>query len=114
MNQSQTESQISVSNDTVEIEDAFRAIWQKARSVSEVITQLRQTKRSLEARIAELEQEEQSLRSDMLAKEQEFKRLRAEYLQLLNAQGNNVFSLEEKENLKNKIRDLIAKINSHL
>jgi hypothetical protein len=47
-------------------------------------------------------------------RDQELKKLRAEHSQLLNAGDSKALTSEEKENLKNKIRDLIAKINSHL
>ena len=114
MNQHLTESEVTVFKETNAVEETLKVMWEKARATAELISQLRDAKRFLDDRVAKLEQEMSSLKSDHQLKEQELKRLRVEYSQLLSSKDNNVFTHEEKENLKDKIRELIAKINSHL
>jgi hypothetical protein len=46
-------------------------------------------------------------------REQELHKLRIEYLQL-QSNGSSIYSKEEKEELKMKIKELISKINSRL
>ena len=108
------ERDVEVVKDAQLLEDALKALWDKARSISELVSQLREEKKSDHGRERVLQQEVESLRSLLANKEQELKRLKAEHAQLVNSNGNNMLSVEEKDNLKNKIRDLIAKINSHL
>ena len=64
--------------------------------------------------VNELGREAAALKADLSNRELELKRVKSEYAQYVNSNRDNVFSIEEKENLKNKIRDLIASINSHL
>ena len=108
------ERDVEVVKDAQLLEDALKALWEKARSISELVSQLKEEKKSDHERERVLQQEVESLRSLLANKEQELKRLKAEHVQLVNSNGNNMLSEEEKENLKNKIRDIIAKINSHL
>ena len=83
-----------------------------------LITQLRQEKESLSVRAAELGGEAERLRTELSEREQELKRLRAEHTQLVNARNGagsrDAITAEEREMLKGRIRELIAKINSHL
>lgn len=76
--------------------------------------QLRDERQVLADQARELQETITALRSEILEKDQELKRLRIERVQLLNANGNDTFTLEEKEILKSKVRDFIAKINSYL
>ena len=76
--------------------------------------QMRTERQSHADQARELEETITALRSEILEKDQELKRLRTERVQLLNANGNDTFTLEEKEILKSKVRDFIAKINSYL
>ncbi len=82
--------------------------------MGDLVSQLREQKKSLLERERLLQQQLESLRRTLESKEQELKRLKTEHLQLVNSNGNNMLSDEERESLKRKIRDLIAKINSHL
>ena len=125
MNERQPELEVTMSRDANVLDDALKAIWEKARAVGEVITQLRGGNRILSERVSELERsnaeqlraserEIAALRSELLAKEQELKRLRVEHSQLLSANGHHSFSGEEREILRSRIRELITKINSYL
>ncbi len=103
-----------VSNDAQSLESSLRALWDKIKVSSELIQQLRQDKQELNRQVQSLVGEVASLKADAGQKDMEIKRLKAEYAQLLQVGSGNGFSDEEKEILKGRIRDLIAKINSHL
>ncbi len=114
MNQHPTETAEVLSKDVTILDEALKSVWDKVRLASQLINQLRDEKRKLNVRTEELDRLVSSLRSEVLGKDQELKRLRAEHAQLLNANGHQAFTDEDKENLKGKIRDLISKINSYL
>jgi chromosome segregation ATPase len=107
-------TEISVLKDVKPVEEAVRTLWDKIRTATELISRLKQERSTLQHRVSALEQELSSLRSALSSKEQELKKVRSDYSQSL--QGANVLgaSEEEREILKNRIHDLIAKINSHL
>jgi len=92
----------------------IRSFWEKAHAASELITRLRSEQQSLTERLSRLEHEVGQLRTDLTARESELKRTRYERDQLIGSNGHERFSDEERENLKERIRELIAKINSHL
>ena len=114
MNHHSADIEIPLPKDINVSEDTFKVVWEKTRAIGELISRLRDEKHTLSAQLEEMEKELDSLRSALASREQEVKRLRMEHLQLLNANGKGNLSEEEKENLKRKIRDLIAKINSYL
>ena len=114
MSEEKIERDIQPVNGEQTLEEALRMLWDKARSASERLSQLREQNRFHEDRERTLERELETLRVQLVTRDQELKRLKAEHSQLLNAGDSDAFTSEEKENLKNKIRDLIAKINSHL
>jgi chromosome segregation ATPase len=96
------------------LELALKTMWEKARAAADMIARLQSEKSELQITLRELERSASGLRSEMTAKDQELKRLRAEHAQLSNLDAKNVFSEEEKEMFRTKIRDMISKINSHL
>ncbi len=104
--------EVSKSPQTLEL--SLRKLWDKIRAAGELIQQLRQENASLKSRTDALVSELSSLRGNIVEREQEIKQLRAERTQLIQTSSGNGFSDEEKEILKSKIRELIAKINSHL
>jgi chromosome segregation ATPase len=114
VNHHPAEIEVPVSKEVSVSEDTFKAIWEKTRAASDLIARLRTEKHSLSKQLEEAENELRAVRTELTTREQEVKRLRAEHLQLLNSNGKSNLSEEEKENLKRKIRDLIAKINSYL
>ena len=114
MNQQQTHIDASVANEQSVLEGALNLVWGKIRTTSDLITELKQSQRSLSEKVEVLEKEVLSLRSDVVKKEQELRHLKVEYAQHLDSRGNNEFTSEENEQWKSKIKDLIAKINSHL
>ena len=112
------ETEIGTVRDAEAVESVLKAFWERARTAAMLITQLRQDKQSLEERTAGLESEAGRLRAELAEREQDLKRLRAEHAQLVNARGANgsrdTFTAEEREVLKSRVRELLAKINSHL
>ncbi len=113
MDQRQIESEVRIAGDAG-IESVLRSFWEKARAAGELIARLREEKTEAERKLNEMEAEVASLGREIQAKEQELKRLRAEHAQLTSSNGREFFTTEEKEILRERIRELIAKINSHL
>jgi len=95
------------------LETSLEALWDKARRVSEVLVQLKETNGVLQRKVEDLEIVEQNLKQELAARERELERLRQEALRL-QSNGSNILTKEEKEALKARIKDLIGKINSHL
>ncbi len=113
MTQRATDSDNGVARESQMVETVIKAFWERARSAAGLITQLREEKQILAKRVGEIEGELETSRAEIFAKDQELKRLRAEHAQLLD-KDNGALTLEEKERLKARVKELIAKINSHL
>jgi len=96
------------------IETGLRRLWEKLRAAAQLIAALRQDKAEFSARIAALEAELDGTRIDMAGMDSELKRLRTERAQLMQVGDSDRFTPEEKDILKSRIRELLAKINSHL
>lgn len=120
-----TEVPVDVSKNSTAIESSLKKLWGKIKIATELIERLRSEKDQLSGRISTLEGEltmlqgkmdslDRETKNEIGAKEQEIRQLRAERNQLIQASSNNGFTDEEKDVLKGKIKDLIAKINSHL
>jgi chromosome segregation ATPase len=88
-------------------------LWDKARLVSESLVRLKEANEHLRQRVAELEGNEQRLKQELSGRERELDRLRQDALRL-QSDGSDMLTKAEKEALKGRIKDLIAKINSHL
>jgi chromosome segregation ATPase len=114
VNNHQDETNGTAVKEVGSIDTLIRSFWEKAHAASELITRLRSEQRSLSDRVAQLEREVTGLRSDVTNRDTELKRVRYERDQLLNSNGHERMTDEEKEHLKERIRELIAKINSHL
>ena len=108
-----TEAEVISGKDIKTIETSLEALWDKARRVSEVLVQLKETNGVLQKKVEGLETVEQNLKQELAAKERELERLRQDALRL-QSNGSNILTKEEKEALKARIKDLIGKINSHL
>jgi len=107
------EAEVISGKDIKTIETSLEALWDKARRVSEVLVQLKETNGVLQKKVEDLESAEQNLKQELAAKERELERLRQDALRL-QSNGSNILTKEEKEALKARIKDLIGKINSHL
>jgi septal ring factor EnvC (AmiA/AmiB activator) len=107
------EAEVISGKDVKTIETSLEALWDKARRVSEVLVQLKETNGVLQRKVEDLEAVGQNLKQELAAKERELERLRQDALRL-QSNGSNILTKEEKEALKARIKDLIGKINSHL
>jgi septal ring factor EnvC (AmiA/AmiB activator) len=107
------EAEVISGKDMKTIETSLEALWDKARRVSEVLVQLKETNGVLQKKVEDLETVEQNLKQELAAKERELEHLRQDALRL-QSNGSNILTKEEKEALKARIKDLIGKINSHL
>jgi chromosome segregation ATPase len=107
------EAEVSSGKDIKTLETSLEALWEKARKVSEVLVQLKETNTSLQKRVEDLESIEQRLKQELTSKQGELDRSRQEALRL-QSNGSNILTKEEKEALKARIKDLIIKLNSHL
>lgn len=109
----QTEAEVISGKDMKTIETSLEALWDKARRVSEVLVQLKESNSVLQKKVEDLEAVEQNLKQELALKDRELERLRQDALRL-QSNGSNILTKEEKEALKARIKDLISKINSHL
>jgi predicted nucleic acid-binding Zn-ribbon protein len=92
---------------------SLEKLWEKARRVSDLVLRLKEENQELRSRVSALEQAEAQWKSTLLMREQEVERLRSEVAKL-QSNGSQLFSQEEKEALKQRIKDLIVKINARL
>jgi predicted nucleic acid-binding Zn-ribbon protein len=114
MGEQATETQLEVTRNSQSLDQAIGRLWEKIKAASELVSRLKGENRELVARASALESEVFSLRSEITNRELELKKLRAERTSILQSNGDTRFSDEEKEMLKGRIRELIAKINSYL
>lgn len=95
------------------LEASLEKLWEKARRVSDLLLRFKEENRVLKNRVKELEQLEVQLRSNLQERERELERVRAEVIRL-QSNGSQMFTQEEKEVLRQRIKDLIGKINMRL
>ena len=96
------------------IEDIFSRLWEKINLAGERLKILEKENQKLEQISQSLKSENELLRNNLIAKDQEIKKLKLEMSQRSSTNQGVTFSNVEKDILKDRIRDLIAKINSHL
>lgn len=113
MPETHVETAVVSERDIQTLEASLEKVWEKARRVSEVLLRFQEENRELKSRVQELERQEIQLKSDLRAREQELERIRAEMIRL-QSNGSQMFSQEEKEALRQRIKDLIGKINMRL
>ena len=89
-----------------QLESSLQKLWQKARQLSDILLRLKSENESLRRRVENLEGKEQQLSKKLQGAEQN--------LQQHQSNGTSMFTHEEKEAFAQKIRELIAKINSRL
>lgn len=114
MNQHQTESEVGVVNDVENTDSLLKGFWERVHTLGELVKQLRSDNKELTGQVDQLEDEVQQLRAKIHEKDLEYRRLRSEYDQIASAPDKDFISSQEREDLKDRIRGLISKINSHL
>lgn len=114
MNDRNMEPEIAAVKDARPLDEALRILWQRIRTATESLARLREENSSMRQLLQDMERQVASLRGEGLRKDEELKRLRAEQVHARSNDGSSGFAPEEKEILKARIREMIAKINSHL
>ncbi len=107
------DTELASKKDLNHLAESLQSLWTKARRVSDLLLQVRGENAQLKTRNAELERAEREARARLEQREQELRKLRTELVQL-QSNGNSIYSKEEKEELRTKIKELISKINSRL
>jgi len=107
------DTELASKKDLKHLAESIQELWTKARRVSDLLLQARAENTQLNTRNAELERSEREVKSRLEQREQELHKLRIELVQL-QSNGNSIYSKEEKDELKTKIKELISKINSRL
>ena len=110
----QVESEAAASKkDLRHLEEILQKLWEKARLVSDSINRMRDENQSLKQRVSELEHVERKLISELQKSDLELQRIRGDLLKL-QSNGSELYTKEEKEALKTRIKELILRINSRL
>ncbi|HEY5615425.1 MAG TPA: hypothetical protein VIL52_05325 [Bacteroidota bacterium] len=113
MPETQVEPDVVSERNLHTLEASLEKLWEKARRVSDLLLRFKEENQSLKGRISELERLESQLRADVRSREQELERLGSEVVKL-QSKGSQLFSEDEQEALRARIKDLIFKINSRL
>jgi chromosome segregation ATPase len=95
------------------LDAAFKGLWERVRKATELITGLREENKTLRADIAQLKGRIQELEGILRLREENIQDLKTQQLQI-QSNNNSPFTEEEREALKLRIKDLLAKLNSHL
>ena len=106
MPESHAEFEVTNEGEKDQLESSLQKLWQKARLLSDILLRLKTENESLRRRVEELEGREQQLTKKLQGTERE--------LLQHQSNGTSMFTHEEKEAFVQKIRELIAKINSRL
>jgi predicted nucleic acid-binding Zn-ribbon protein len=99
--------------DLRQLEESLQSLWEKARLVSELLLRLKAENKELHSKLSGLELKEQRWAEELRRREQEIEEVR-EQLAHAQSNGSSLFSKEESEVLKSRLKELIVKINSRL
>jgi cell division protein FtsB len=112
-----TEQEADIEVDSIKdskgLEGIFRTLWDRVRKAAELIEHLKDENRNLCTQNAQLEQQVAGLNAELKVKQEALREINEQHQEVLS-HSNNLFSEEEKEAVKSRIRELIARINSHL
>jgi response regulator RpfG family c-di-GMP phosphodiesterase len=99
--------------DLRQLEESLHVLWEKARLVSDELLRLKAENKELKNRLSGLEVDKRRSTEELQRREREMEEVRE---QLANAQlnGSSLFSKEDSEAVKLRMKELIAKINSRL
>lgn len=106
-------SDVSSGADNRALDQLLQNLWEKARRVSELVVHLKAENRMLKDQMKQMEQEYERLRAETDAKQQELQQIKQQLVQH-QSNGSDLFTKEEKEALKARIKELIVKINARL
>ena len=107
------DAEMTEKKDLRQLEESLQSLWEKARLVSDLLLRLKAENKELKSKLSSLEVKERRWAEEIRQCEQESEEVRA---QLAHAQSNgkSLFSKEESEALKSRLKELIVKINSRL
>lgn len=104
----------TVQNHTLQnIEESLQKLWEKAHAVSDLLVRLKNENKELRMQIESLTEKDRAHEAELQRRAQEIEHLRAQLAEV-QSQGQALIVKEEQEELKAKLKELIAKINSHL
>ncbi len=110
MDQNSADTTGPVHGDFRTIESGLKSIWERARRAAEMIAELRAEKRDLQSQVSHLSDEVRQLRDELLRKEQLLKKLGSE---AVSSRGGQIAN-GERDALIVRVKELLAKIESHL
>lgn len=96
-----------------QLEASLQSLWEKAHLVSDQLLRLKSENKELQNRILSLESKESRWSEELRQRERELEKIH-EQLAKAQSNGNSLFSKEESEALKIRIKELIVKVNSRL
>jgi DNA repair exonuclease SbcCD ATPase subunit len=99
--------------DLKQLEESLRVLWDKARHVSDVLLHLKAENKELQRRLSGLELKESRWAEELQRRERDLEEVRSQLAQT-QSNGKSLFSKEESEALKLRLKELITKINSRL
>ncbi len=113
MSDSHPSIEVTSEKDLRRLDVSLQSLWEKARRVSELVVRLKRENDDLSKQADQMQQSHEDLRAELILKQQELQQIKQQLLQL-QSNGSDLFTKEEKEALKARIKELIVKINSRL
>ncbi|MBN1397567.1 MAG: hypothetical protein JXA06_05985 [Bacteroidetes bacterium] len=107
------DTEMADKKDLKRLEDALQLLWEKARRVSDVMIQLKAENKELRSRISGLELKERHSAEEIQRRQNELNEIREE-LAKAQSNGSSLFSKEELEVIRLRLKELIGKINSRI
>jgi septal ring factor EnvC (AmiA/AmiB activator) len=108
-----TDAETADKKDLRRLEESLLVLWEKARNVSEALLRLKTENKELQSRISSLESRDRRWAEELQNREKDLQEVRAQLAQA-QSNGKSLFSTEESETLKLRLKELIGKINSRL
>jgi predicted nucleic acid-binding Zn-ribbon protein len=99
--------------DVRHLEESLQILWDKVRHVSDVLLRLKVENKELQSQISSLELKERRSKEEIQRREHDLDEIRTQLAQA-QSNGNSLFSKEESEVLKSRLKELIMKINSRI
>jgi septal ring factor EnvC (AmiA/AmiB activator) len=99
--------------DLKHLETSLQTLWDKSRQVSDALLRLKAENKELRGRISSLELKERRSLEELQHRERDLTELRTQLTQA-QSNGSSLFSMEESEVLKSRLKELIMKINSRV
>jgi chromosome segregation ATPase len=99
--------------DLKHLENSLQTLWEKAKQVSDALLRLKAENKELQSRISSLELKERRSIEELQHRERDLDEIRTQ-LEQAQSNGRSLFSKEESEVLRSRLKELIFKINSRV